>query len=44
MLTKFTLSTAGITVKPGWNRYRVALDFPEGEDLAISVEDDWFLF
>ena len=38
MLIKSPLSTADIVVKPGWNSYRVALDFPMGEDLAVTVE------
>ncbi|OPY79182.1 MAG: Sulfatase [Syntrophorhabdus sp. PtaU1.Bin153] len=37
MVIRSTLSSAAVIVKPGWNRYRVALDFTGGKDLVIDA-------
>ncbi len=37
ILVKSPLTTAEVIVKPGWNSYRVALEFPAGEEITVTI-------
>ena len=37
MVIRSPLSSATIIVKPGWNKYRVALDFPGRYDMIVNA-------
>jgi hypothetical protein len=38
MILKSSLSSARVTLKPGWSKYSMDLDFPGREDLALEAE------